>query len=1208
MTTLSFQVDSSALLKAKEAVDNLSSSVAKLNSAVKEEASTSSSTVKEVENLSKAKTKEAAANTNLVKGYSDVDKILRNLNNTYADMAQGSTKGESSVLNRLRNAGATAQQIAEATKMLENISSLNKNPFDASLGAIRSISKELELLQHRADLAANGITLSTKQLNEYSKISAEVSATLKTAGVDISQGEGLKQYNKLLEDSQQKYISYANQVNGNLVVEKNLQKALLDKQNASRNAQAAEERLFSTVAHLNDGLSSNVKLNERAALALGSYERNLRLAGITGEEAAKKIQKFRAAQEVVSAAEAERRGSFVARGISTQMGDVAVSLASGMNPLTVMIQQSDQVRSLIQQSGLEAAQMSGIMKQAFAGIITSFRDVGVAMSSFVIGGLQSMGKSFIDLTEKTLPFKATLSFLERKFPDTAGGIGAFTKSLAESRVVASLAGASIGAFAAALVALTVNLFQTAKANDSLRLSVITSGAALGKTSDELIALSENTLKAGSSVNELKGFFSALATEGLRANDSLSAIATSAQEFSSATGKSLEDIAKEYAAMQKDPVKALTELAIKTGQVDVATVELARKLSDAGMSAEAARVAIDALAIAHSNMAKKAKEELSAWSLVWIDIKSYISDVGTGLTNLANNSAIQKIVAFMKLGVSGLGAINEGKKDLGIITSLTASIEERKAAYERLQNLQSNFNKDNQQYFDILDGVKRATVDSTLATSKQVYQTERYNSATKDITASLKEKVKELTREEYISRKIQDLRRKAGTPILDPVTFAAARSKFGEEWDSANKKAKSSRGASSAVSKEDNYFAQTLERISDLNIKATQTTDANSKAQQLFLDIASSPLWAKFTEDQRVRVAQLIEEAHAIELSSNALKEQKKLREDILKIQTDYALSNQKDLDEINNKIALIGLTENEKTLLQAKLKVEQDRLATIQKINAEVAKSLATGNISVFDAEAQRISETNAANATAASHLEKLTAANQLLINQSQSFEAGWSEAFAKYRSELENTANVGAELFNTISNSFSNSFMSFINGTMTAKEAFRSFAASIVQEMLKIMAQQLAMKAIGGILGMFGFSGFGAGVDSLVKAGDLGSGWVAGATGLGWSDGGYTGVGGKYQPAGIVHKGEVVWSQQDVARAGGVSAVEAMRKGVGYSDGGLVTPAVANPAVNNIQNNQSTKIINVLDPTIVGSYLTTDEGERLIVNVMQKNQRVLTG
>ncbi|MDN8191849.1 tape measure protein [Acinetobacter baumannii] len=46
-----------------------------------------------------------------------------------------------------------------------------------------------------------------------------------------------------------------------------------------------------------------------------------------------------------------------------------------------------------------------------------------------------------------------------------------------------------------------------------------------------------------------------------------------------------------------------------------------------------------------------------------------------------------------------------------------------------------------------------------------------------------------------------------------------------------------------------------------------------------------------------------------------------------------------------------------------------------------------------------------------------------------------------------------------------------------------------------------------------------------------------------GFADGGYTGRGGKYQPAGIVHKGEVVWSQEDIKRWGGVGLVDKMRK-----------------------------------------------------------------
>lgn len=68
---------------------------------------------------------------------------------------------------------------------------------------------------------------------------------------------------------------------------------------------------------------------------------------------------------------------------------------------------------------------------------------------------------------------------------------------------------------------------------------------------------------------------------------------------------------------------------------------------------------------------------------------------------------------------------------------------------------------------------------------------------------------------------------------------------------------------------------------------------------------------------------------------------------------------------------------------------------------------------------------------------------------------------------------------------------------------------------------------------------------------------------GKGYSTGGYTGAGGVHEAAGIVHKGEVVFSQRDVAKFGGWQAVEAIRRGgagvlanignrlgLGFSDG----------------------------------------------------------
>ncbi len=66
----------------------------------------------------------------------------------------------------------------------------------------------------------------------------------------------------------------------------------------------------------------------------------------------------------------------------------------------------------------------------------------------------------------------------------------------------------------------------------------------------------------------------------------------------------------------------------------------------------------------------------------------------------------------------------------------------------------------------------------------------------------------------------------------------------------------------------------------------------------------------------------------------------------------------------------------------------------------------------------------------------------------------------------------------------------------------------------------------------------------------------IQAATPQGFADGGYTGNGLKHTPAGIVHKGEVVWSQEDIKRWGGVGVVESMRTSSpsGYANGGYVS------------------------------------------------------
>lgn len=143
--------------------------------------------------------------------------------------------------------------------------------------------------------------------------------------------------------------------------------------------------------------------------------------------------------------------------------------------------------------------------------------------------------------------------------------------------------------------------------------------------------------------------------------------------------------------------------------------------------------------------------------------------------------------------------------------------------------------------------------------------------------------------------------------------------------------------------------------------------------------------------------------------------------------------------------------------------------------------------------------------------------------------------------------------------------------------------------------------------------SGIGSALSGLFSGGGGGGGvggWVSAiASAFGYADGGWTGPGSKYQPAGIVHADEFVFDKVATNRIG-VNALENMRRiasgsfvssrpRIGYADGGLVNlPGSAAPSVT-----ANTKIVNHWDSdAAMSEYLNTRSGERAILNIIQRN------
>lgn len=121
---------------------------------------------------------------------------------------------------------------------------------------------------------------------------------------------------------------------------------------------------------------------------------------------------------------------------------------------------------------------------------------------------------------------------------------------------------------------------------------------------------------------------------------------------------------------------------------------------------------------------------------------------------------------------------------------------------------------------------------------------------------------------------------------------------------------------------------------------------------------------------------------------------------------------------------------------------------------------------------------------------------------------------------------------------------LAMLDNSQNAEDAIKRLAVQ-----LALAAAQAALLGSGPLAGLFGGGGGGGLFSGVGKL-------------LGFSAGGYTGAGGKYEPAGVVHKGEYVFDAASTSRIG-VGNLEGMRRGTlpGFSGGGIVGGAITAPA-----------------------------------------------
>lgn len=484
-----------------------------------------------------------------------------------------------------------------------------------------------------ADRAANSIIIANKNVQESiertnaiakmvkngtSQAEATQRYDLAAAGVETAAIEALiRSKNELIQVEKER-------VQNSISSSSALTKQERERESALKRVNNEEEKMLSVLHTLNDAESNVTKTTERHARSIANYEKNLRQAGITGDEYSRKLTKYRQQQEELAAVEQKRQINFLQRGLQPQIGDVAVSLASGQRPLTVLLQQGDQIRGLIVQTGLEGVALKKAFEGAMSGVLVSIKQTAEAMLSLLGGAITTIGKSIYDLAF------GPLTLFVQTIKDMVNGTRTAEVTLERLKIAFSTFTkvAGIG-LAIALAAGVYELYQMSKASDELTKTLVLQGGTLGlntRQANEYAASLSNVHGGQSAVLDV---ISEMAKKGGFISSDIEMVTNAATEMQRVAGVAVKDTVDQFAKLKEKPVEALTELAIATGNISVESIKLVQSLEMQGRHADAAKAAMQAFADSTPDQVKKITEQYT-----WLG--STLETLGTKFTNLASS--------------------------------------------------------------------------------------------------------------------------------------------------------------------------------------------------------------------------------------------------------------------------------------------------------------------------------------------------------------------------------------------------------------------------------------------------------------------------------------------------------------------------------------------------------------------------------------------
>ncbi|EFF0902332.1 phage tail tape measure protein, partial [Escherichia coli] len=659
--------------------------------------------------------------------------------------------------------------------------------------------------------------------------------------------------------------------------------------------------------------------------------------------------------------------------------------------------------------------------------------------------------------------------------DSFGGMIPMLRGLAGAITLPMV---GVTSLAVATGALAYAWYQGDSTLSAFNKTLVLSGNQSGLTADRMLTLSRAGQAAGLTFNQARESLAALVNAGVRGGEQFDAINQSVARFASASGVEVDKVAEAFGKLTTDPTSGLMAMARQFRNVTAEQIAYVAQLQRSGDEAGALQAANDIATKGFDEQTRRLKENMGTLE-TWADktgkaFKSMwdaILDIGRPESSADMLASAQK-------------AFDEADKKWQWYQSRS---QRRGKTSSFRANLQGAWNdRENARL-----GLAAATLQSDM------------------------EKAGELAARDRAERDASQLKytgeaQKAYERLLTPLEKYTARQ---EELNKALKDGKilqADYNTLMAAAKKD--YESTLKKPKSSGVKVSAGERQEDQAHAALLALETELRTLEKHSGANGKISQQRRDLWKAENQYAVLKEAATKRQ--LSEQEKSLLTHEKETLEYKRQLAELGdKVEHQKRLnelAQQAARFEQQQGAKQAAISAQ-ARGL-TDRQAQRESEEQRLRDVYGDNpdalAKATSALKNTwSAEEQLRGSWMAGLKSGWGEWAESATDSFSQVKSVATQTFDGIAQNMA----AMLTGS---EQNWRGFTRSVLSMLTEIFLKQAMVGIVGSIGSAIG-GAFGGGASA-----STGTAIQAAAANFHFATGGFTGTGGKYEPAGIVHRG----------------------------------------------------------------------------------------